>query len=127
MSTRVAIAVGAITVLGLLIFRVGRRRDAVPGALAPRAEPDRATAAPAAPAAAPTGPADDFEILIQTLDAGNCEWISSPVRLGNRLAITIGNGATHSYTFSPTDDRLVRLRQAVDRNHVLAPHGSGVK
>jgi hypothetical protein len=37
--------------------------------------------------------------------------------------VTIGNGVTHSYMFSPSDDRLTKLRQAVDRNHVLAPQG----
>jgi hypothetical protein len=66
---------------------------------------------------------DEFDVLIQVLETGTCEWISAPIRLGNRLAVTIGNGVTHSYMFSHSDDRLTKLRQAVDLNHVLAPQG----
>ena len=103
-----AIALGAIAVLGLLVARADRRR---PEQVEPQLrEPDAAETR------------DDFDVLIQALETGTCEWISAPIRLGNRLAVTIGNGATHSYSFSPTDDRLIRLRQAVDRNHVLAPY-----
>lgn len=111
MTTRVAIALGAIAVLGLLVARSDRRQPEP-------ADPQARETPPDAP-----DTRDDFDVLIQALEAGNCEWISAPIRLGNRLAVTIGNGATHSYTFSPSDDRLTKLRQAVDRNHVLAPHG----
>ncbi len=113
MSTRVAIALGAIAVLGLLIARADRRKPE-PADPQPRETPTTAETR------------DEFDVLIQALETGTCEWISAPIRLGNRLAVTIGNGATHSYTFSPTDARLTELRQAVDRNHVLAPHGSRV-
>jgi hypothetical protein len=110
MSTRVAIALGAIAVLGLVIARADRRKPE-------QAEPQ--------PREAPTNAEtrDEFDVLIQALETGTCEWISAPIRLGNRLAVTIGNGVTHSYMFSPSDDRLTKLRQAVDRNHVLAPQG----
>jgi hypothetical protein len=119
MSTRVAIALGAIAVLGVLIARIDRRQER-PAAVPPRIDPEEPRRLPAP--AAETG--DDFDVLIEALEAGSCEWISTPVRRGNRLAVTTGNGATHSYTFSPTADRLTRLRQAVDRNHVLTPHGT---
>ncbi len=110
MSTRVAIALGAIAVLGLLIARADRRKPEQADQPRPREMPATAETR------------DEFDVLIQALETGTCEWISAPIRLGNRLAVTIGNGATHSYTFSPTDARLTELRQAVDRNHVLAPH-----
>jgi len=111
MSTRVGIALGAIAVLGLLVARADRQR---PESLEPQtggAPPDT------------TDTRDEFDVLIQVLETGTCEWISAPIRLGNRLAVTIGNGVTHSYMFSHSDDRLTKLRQAVDLNHVLAPQG----
>jgi len=117
-STRVAIALGVIAILGLLAARHDRQQ--VPAR--PSVEPDREP-----PAGRDAGPRDDFDVLIQTLDAGACDWISAPVPLGDRLAVTIGNGTTHRYTFSPSDDRLTELRRAVVRNHVLAPQGTRVE
>ena len=118
MTTRVAIALGAIALLGLLVVRVDRRK--------PRPRPAPSTRTSTSPRVDPL-PRDDFDLLIAALEAGTCEWISSPVRQGNRLAVTIGNGSTHSYTFRPTDDRLMQLRQVVDRNHVLMPQGTAAR
>jgi hypothetical protein len=115
MSTRVAIALGVMAILGLLVARLDGRQE--------RVRP-KAQLAPEPSERRETGPRDDFDVLIQALDAGACDWISAPVPLGNRLAVTTGNGTTHRYTFSPTDDRLTQLRQAVARNHVLAPQGT---
>lgn len=118
MSTRVAIALGVIAILGVLIARNDRQQMRARPAVGPGREP---------PPRRDAGPRDDFDDLIQTLDAGTCDWISAPVPLGDRLAVTIGNGTTHRYTFSPSDDRLTELRRAVVRNHVLAPQGTRVE
>lgn len=117
-NTRVAIALGVIAIIGLLVARIERRQQLVRPAAQPAREP---------PPRRLPDPRDDFDVLIQALDAGACDWISAPVPLGDRLAVTTGNGTTHRYTFSPSDDRLTELRRAVARNHVLAPQGTRVR